>query len=267
MARSDLGLGRLKSADRDEDEKYLMRRALPPDRPPAPAINSWDLPAKQLRFQGATGTCVEHGGVHFLKCAPMKTRSEAKLPPQFSLYRKIVLVDEWPSNDGESTAPVSGLQSGTSVRALMKVLVSEGYVEGYAWEFTYSPASEWVRRNGPVIVGTSWYESMFNLTREGFAKITPTTTLAGGHCYLWVGSNTKRGIDLWANSWEHWGVDRKAFTSKAGTVTLANSTQRGFFLTSAEDTERLIHEDGEVTTATEKRWKPKVVTLPLPQAA
>lgn len=268
MARSDLGLGRLKSADRDEDEKFLLRRALPDDRPPAPAINSWDLPASQLRFQGRTGTCIEHGGVHFLKAAPVRTRSEAKLPAQFSLYRKIVLVDEWSANDYEATTTdPEQLQSGSSVRALMKVLVAEGYVEGYGWEFTYSPASEWVRRNGPVIVGTNWYESMFNLTREGFAKITPTTTLAGGHCYLWVGSNTKRGIDLWANSWERWGIDRRAFTSKAGSVTLANSTQRGFFMTAAEDTERLIHEDGEVTTATEKRWKPKLVTLPLPQAA
>lgn len=267
MSRTDLMLGRLKSADRDQDEKYLLRRALPPDRPPAPATNSWDLPASQLRFQGNTGTCVEHGGIHFLKCAPRKTRSEKTLPAQYTLYPKIVLVDEWPSNDSEATGPPSGMQSGTSVRALMKVLEAEGFIEGYGWEFTYSPASEWVRRNGPVIVGTNWYDSMFNLTTEGFAKITPTTTLAGGHCYLWVGSNTKRGIDLWANSWERWGIDRKAFTSKASIVTLANSTQRGFFMTSAEDTERLIHEDGEVTTATEKKWRPKMVTMPQPVAA
>jgi len=266
MSKSGRGLGRVLSADRDEDEKYLLRRALPEDRPPAPAVNSWDLPASQLRFQGATGTCVEHGGIHFLKCAPLRTRSEKVLPDQYSLYREIVLVDEWSSNDSEATADVSGLQSGTSVRALMKVLVAKGFIDGYGWEFTYSPASEWVRRNGPVIVGTTWYESMFNLTTEGFAKITPTTGIAGGHCYLWVGSNTRRGIDLWANSWEKWGIDRKAFTSKPGSVTLANSTQRGFFLTAAEDTERLIHEDGEVTTATEKRWRPKMVTLPQPQA-
>lgn len=266
-AKPGRGLGRVPSADRDEDEKYLLRRALPVDRPPAPAVNSWDLPAKQLRFQGNTGTCVEHGGIHFLKCAPIKTRSEKVLPAQFSLYRKIVLEDEWPANDGEANADVSGLQFGTSVRALMKVLERLGFIEGYGWEFTYSPASEWVRRNGPVIVGTRWYDSMFNLTTEGFARITPNTGVAGGHCYLWVGSNMKRGIDLWANSWEKWGVDRRAFTSKAGSVTLANSTQRGFFLTAAEDTERLIHEDGEVTTATEKRWKPKTITLPLPRAA
>ena len=126
MSSRGRGLGRLKSADRDQDEKYLLRRGLPPDRPPAPAVNSWDLPASQLRFQGDTGTCVEHGGVHFLKCAPTRTRSEAKLPAQFTLYPKIVLVDEWSSNDHEATGPVSGMQSGTSVRALMKVLVAEG---------------------------------------------------------------------------------------------------------------------------------------------
>lgn len=267
-SRNDLGTGRVKSADRDQDEKYLLRRALPADRPPAPAVNSWDLPASALRFQGKTSTCVDHGGVHFLKCAPRRTRSEKILPAQFSLYRKCVAIDEWTSNDHEATAEPSGLNSGTSVRALMKVLVAEGFIEGYGWEFTYSPASEWVRRNGPVIVGTNWYESMFNLTREGFAKISPTTTGTSlGHCYLWVGSNTKRGIDLWANSWEKWGIDRRAFTSKPGAVTLANSTQRGFFMTAAEDTERLIHEDGEIAAATEKRWKPKTITLPLPRAA
>ena len=265
MPQGNKGLGRIKSADRDLDEKYLLRRAMPISRPPAPATNSWDLPAKFLRDQGSTSTCVEHAGIHFLMCAPRKTRSEKMLPDQFDLYRKMVGIDEWPSNDGETGDP-STMNSGTSVRALMKVLEAEGFIAGYGWEFTYSPASEWVRRNGPVILGTTWYDSMFNLTTEGFAKITPTTGVAGGHAYLWIGSNTKRGIDLFANSWGKWGVDRKAFTSKAGTVTLANSTQRGFFMMGAEDTERLIHDDGEVATATEKRWKPKTITLPLPQA-
>jgi hypothetical protein len=263
MAREDLGLGRRAPPDRDNDAAYLMARALPSAaarlEDPPPAKRSWGLPSAALRFQGATGTCTEHGGVHLVKASPIATRAEARLWPQFSAYREYILEDEWADNDHEATGPDSGLQFGSSVRAMVKWLVKRGYAGGYAWAFKRSDASLWVRTRGPVVVGTNWYEAMFNLSTEGFAKIPPNDPLAGGHCYLWCGADERRGVDLWANSWTRWGISRRAFSAKAGTVTLGNTPpeQRGFFLTAAEVTERLIHEDGEVATVTETRWKPK----------
>lgn len=262
MGREDYGLGRKAPPDRDEDEKYLMLRALPSgaarmENPP-PAKKSWGLPASALRFQGNTGTCTEHGIVHLVKASPIATRSEKRLWPQFSAYREYILYDEWKGNDHEATQPDGALQFGSSVRAACKWLVDHGYAGGYAWAFRREPASLWVRTRGPVVMGTNWYDSMFNLTTEGFAKISGS--MAGGHCYLWIGSDERRGVDLFANSWDHWGIDRRAWHAKAGTVTLGNSTARGFFMLAAEDTERLILEDGEVATVTETRWKPK--TLP-----
>jgi hypothetical protein len=266
VRREDLGLGRKAPPDRDGDPLYLMERELPSgprrlEKPP-PVKKSWGLPPSQLRFQGGTGTCTEHGAIHLVKASPIATRAESRLWPQFSAYREFILDDEWKGNDHESKSDdPAAYQFGSSVRAAMKWLVAKGYAGGYAWTFTRAPASLWVRTHGPVVAGTNWYSSMFNLTAEGFAKITPTATLDGGHCYCWIGADERRGIDLWANSWVRWGISRRAFSAKPGTVTLANSPvgDRGFFMTAAEVTERLINEDGEIATATETRWKPKAL--------
>ncbi len=271
MSREDFGLGRVAPPDRSDDASYLMARELPSGAArmadPSPAKRSWALPASALRFQGRTGTCTDHAAVHLVKATPIATRAESRLWPQFSAYREYVLTDEFPANDAEATGPDSGLQYGSSVRAAMEWLVLRGYAAGYAWAFGRAPASLWVRTKGPVVLGTNWYESMFNLTSEGFARITPTTVLAGGHAYLYLGSDERRGVDLCANSWQRWGISRRAFSAKAGSVTLGNSpaNDRGFFLLAAEDTERLINEeDGEAATVTETRWKPKIITAAAP---
>jgi hypothetical protein len=260
--RDDLGLGRKAPPDRDKDEQYLMLRGLPSmaaraDKPP-PVKKAWGLPPSALRHQGNTGTCTEHGAVHLVKASPIATRAEKHLWPQFSAYREYILYDEWKSNDHEATGPDEGLQGGSSVRAAMKWLVDHGYASGYVWTFQRAPASLWVRTRGPVVVGTNWYDSQFNLTSEGIAKISGS--VAGGHCYLWCGADERRGLDLYANSWDRWGIDRRAF-SNPRRYTLGNTApdQRGFFMMAAEDTERLIHEDGEVASVTETRWKPKAL--------
>lgn len=267
MARTDLGLGRKAPPDRDGDPNYLMVRALASVterlEDPPPMKRSWGLPARFLRHQGATGTCTEHGSYHLVVGSPIATRSQSKLWPQYSAYREYILDDEWPGNDAEATGPDSGLQFGSSVRAAMKWLQKKGYISGYAWAFQRSPASLWVRTKGIVVQGTNWYESMFNLTTEGIAKITKTTTLAGGHCYAWIGADEHRGLDLYANSWDNWGIDRRAFSSSKYTLGNTPKELRGFFMMAAEDTERLIHEDGECATATETKWKPQ----PLGKAA
>jgi hypothetical protein len=268
MADERFGMGRVAPPDRDHDADYLMARALPSAAArladPPPSKKSWSLPASMLRHQGATGTCTEHGAYELVVAAPIATRAPARLWPQFSAYREYILDDEWPANDGEATGPDSGLQFGSSVRAAMRWLVAKGYASGYAWAFHRAPASLWVRTRGPVVLGVNWYESMFNLTSEGIAKIAPTTTLAGGHSFAWIGADERRGLDLFANSWDRWGISRRAFSARPGTVTLGSTPpeQRGFFMMAAEDTERLISEDGEAATTTETRWRPRTTILP-----
>lgn len=230
---TDFGLGRIYSAD-ERDKQYLMRTALPSTakRMAAPIITkkTWALKPPVLN-QGKTGTCVAHAWTNFLRCAPTQTTKRIDSP--YDLYRKVVLLDEFPSNDAEATAPDLELQGGTTVRAGAAAMVAETRLQQYLWAFDLSTTIEWLLTKGPVVFGTTWYDGMFAVGKNGL--VTVSGSVAGGHAFLVRGADTKARIVICANSWgDTWG--------KGGT----------FFL-SFSDFERLIHEQGEVCTAIEKK--------------
>lgn len=221
-------LGRIYTPD-PRDEKYLMARTLV--GVPTVTKKTWTLRTPRLD-QGATGTCVAHGWTNFLRAAPLQTRKGIDKP--YDLYRKIVAIDEYPANDSEASAPDSGLQYGTSVRAGAKVLTTEGRLAQYLWAFNLQDALHWVLSNGPVVLGTNWYTGMFSPDSKGFVRIGPGDKLEGGHCFIWRGADRKKGVARFQNSWgTGWGLG-------------------GEFLMDFSTLERLILENGEACTATEK---------------
>lgn len=254
----EYGLGRIAPPDRDKDELYLARRGIVlRDLIRAPKKRAWGFDENDHRDQIETSTCVEHAGYGVVMAQPFVPRRAVWA--QFALYPKIVRVDEWAENDHEATAPPSGMLFGTSIRALMKVLVAEGFIAGYAWEFSRDPGSLWLRTKNALAAGTNWYSSMSAVDAEGFVRITPNAVLRGGHGYTWIGADETRGVDLWLQSWQRkWGVSRLAFTKPWLWKLLPPSLQRGpYFMTAAETTDRLIREDGELATPTEHRWRPQ----------
>jgi len=185
--------------------------------------------------------------MHFLRCAPVQT---AKLGySAFDLYRELVLLDEWHSNDGEATAPDSGLNFGSSVRAGVKALEARGHIAQYVWAQNLSTAVDFLTEHGPIILGTNWYDGMFNVDREGYARIKPNDPVAGGHAYLARAVDTRKARVRIVNSWsERWGQGGEAWLS-------------------FQDLERLIHEDGEACGPVEKRLiKKPAVTVADPRA-
>jgi len=237
------GFGRRFSRD-DRDHDFLMRRMLADAREVAlPSRKSWRIQATALD-QGSTGTCVGHGWRNFLRCAPVKTEKTG--PSAFDIYREAVKLDPWADNDDEATLPDGdpGLDSGTSVRAGAQAVTKLGRLKSYVWAFELQPAVEWVLTTGPVVLGTNWYSSLSRPDAEGISRITPTANVVGGHAFLWRGANTKRALALCSNSWgDEWG-------------------RSGEFFLPFRDLERLIHEDGEVCTAVEKRLGAKTVVPP-----
>lgn len=223
------GLGRIFTPD-PNDQKFMMARTLTP----SPVTKKlWAL-RKPVLDQGNTGTCVAHGWTNFLRASPMRTTKGIDKP--YDLYRKIVVVDEYPTNDFEATAPDDQLQSGTSVRAGAKVVTTEGRLASYLWAFNLADALSWVLSSGPVVLGTNWYSGMFAVDSGGFAHIAAGDTVAGGHCYLWRGADSKRGVGRFQNSWGGgWG-------------------KGGEFLMEFKDIERLITEQGEACTAVEQKF-------------
>jgi len=218
------GLGRIFVPD-DRDQRFLMARKLAGPTEPLPVKKTWRFRGGALD-QGDTGTCVGNGWEGFLHAEPIEPNA-TELDAQ-AIYRAARLIDGDDPND---------LQAGSSVRAGAQAVTKSGKLTSYLWAFNTREMAEWILRFGPVVAGTDWMTSMFQPTVEGFVKITPTATIAGGHCYLVRGANTKQGVFTCTNSWGYrWG-------------------KRGHFYMSFEDMETLMHRDGEAATAIQQRVK------------
>jgi len=165
---------------------------------------------------------VGHAWTHFLECAPIQHPETGTIVDPFHVYREAQKVDEWP---GES-------YDGTSVRAGAKVLQSEGFIGAYRWGFTLEEIARHVWTTGPVVLGTSWYSSMFSPNAMGFVEAKGD--FVGGHAYLMEGVNMDNRTCRFLNSWsESWGVARGRFRMTFDTL------------------EALLADDGEACMATE----------------
>jgi len=108
-----------------------------------------------------------------------------------SLYSDATRLDpfpgEWPVDDTGST----GL-------AVAKAAQRGGYLSGY--QHILEPAAlAAALQEGPVIVGTYWYDSMFETDLNGLITVDFTSPIVGGHEY--VLDEVKPGFFGFRNSW------------------------------------------------------------------
>jgi hypothetical protein len=122
---------------------------------------------------------------------------------------------------------------GTHDRALAKVLVAQGRIERYLWAQTPAELRAWVLTTGPVMVGTNWYERMFDPGPD--RRLRPEGAVVGGHEWLVRGFCPGLGYRM-RNSWgPGWGARGEAWISE-------------------EDLVRLVFEEGgDALGAVEKR--------------
>lgn len=221
MTDSLIGLGRRHAPD-DRDKAYLLQA---PRKTSAPTSRTWT--SFGVLDQGATSMCVAYAGTKYLTSSPI--RNKPPMPPA-DLYRQAQLVDEWPGEDPDS---------GTSVRALFKVLKRIGYVKEYRWAYDVETLVQQVLGVGPVVCGTNWYYDMMDPDRWGY--IQPTGSSMGGHAWLIIGASRTRvnpdktfGAVRMINSWgPNWGP------------------QNGRAWITFRDLAKLLNEDGEACVATE----------------
>lgn len=229
------GLGRIFNPD-DRDLQHLMAPLLPPPSVPLPVSKLWAFDGDPLN-QGATGTCVGHGWEHFLHCEPVVTQDIED--DAIGIYKASRTLSGLDPND---------LGAGSDVRAGAQVVSSRGQLSEYLWSFNAREVAEWILTQGPVVMGTRYYDSMFSPDPSGLISISKTATVRGGHCYLLRGADTQHGTFTGTNSWgPGWG-------------------KGGHFTISFEDIERLVHEDGEACTAVQVELVKKSVTVVKTQA-
>lgn len=206
------GLGRLYQPDA-RDKKFLLKKLLP-DKP-RPKTKQWAC--NWSGDQKDTPQCVGFAWHALLRSKPVLQRK----PVAATIYQEAQKVDEWEGEDYE----------GTSVRGGAKALQEAGKIQAYGWAFDLETILQWLGTKGPVVLGTDWYETMFDPDSAGRVHIGGE--VAGGHAYLCIGYDEKREALLCQNSWgKSWG-------------------KNGRFWIPYVDALVLIHDQGEACTPTE----------------
>ena len=103
--------------------------------------------------------------------------------------------------------------TGSSGNAVCKAGRLLGYLKSWRWTFSFMSFLGALARS-PVLVGTEWYEGMFDPNPHGF--IHPSGDMLGGHEYLVLGCDVDRKTVTILNSWgEGWGQHGRAHLSWA----------------------------------------------------
>jgi hypothetical protein len=200
--REELGLGRLIQPD--------IRNQLFPARAILAAEGLTQVPLEELgnpnkpgtRFwhdlngwhqQGNTGQCVGFGTANWLEDSPVT--HPAFDPDGHKIYCQCCARDIWSENDG------CDVQFGTSVLASAKWMKEVGIVSSYLWALDADTAYRWLLTKGPLLVGFTFYNSMFDMRKEADARgnmrqymiVDPSQGGADqGHCFQIT------GINIWA---------------------------------------------------------------------
>lgn len=247
MANTERSFGRLHAPDaRDAD--FSMRLALDPliakYFPKGLPEGTRHYQPGPRRDQKSTGTCVSHGVTLRIESAPVMQPLPQKLTP-YDLYRKIVLLDEFPGNDKEATAPDSGLQSGTSVRAGLKAGQQLGCFPTYLWAQSVDDVRAWhLAGFGGVVLGLNWKSSMMDTDNEGFIRYTGS--VEGGHCVASTG---------WTDTIKHRGKLTKAIRIQNSWALPWGDKGSGRAWMAVEDFAQALADQGEAGAPTEIKVK------------
>jgi hypothetical protein len=193
--------------------------------PPSPSGDVKWADNDPVLDQGQQGTCVGHGTAQWGNTLPVDDKFTHE--DALDLYYQATVFDGQPD---DPRAPGGG-QQGASVRSGMKALQKKGRLSAYAVTQDVATIRAWVTTKGPVVLGTDWYSDMFNPNDLGY--VTPTGSVAGGHCYTIIGDLVSESAAYLINSWgTDWGL-------------------KGYFKMKWADVQALQNQSGEAWTALE----------------
>jgi hypothetical protein len=150
-----------------------------------------------------------------------------------ALYRIVTRLDPY---DGAWEPDDTGSDGLSAAKGLMTVVRGKRYINGYTHIFGEDHLRAAIQY-GPCIVGTNWYDSMFDTDQAGNVSISGQ--VAGGHEWTVLGYNADRDAYAALQSWGEWGVP----------IPEAHVTTGGFWVPS-EVMRRLLSEGGDATQFT-----------------
>lgn len=214
-------LGRVQAPpSRDSDYPFALGLTGVPELSALPQSRYWTEGPQKLN-QGNLGACVAFAGANWKQSRPTTTQ----------------VTNQSAIDDYYACKAIDGLPPGTEGtydRALMQVYQSQGRITRYLWAQNPDEFKRWILGVGPVLIGTPWYEQMFNPDEKHFLTIGGNEV--GGHETLIRGYSNYRKAYALQNSWGPlWGNNGNAWLRE-------------------EDLPRLIWRSwGDACTAEEKR--------------
>lgn len=164
-----------------------------PDPDPARSV-VWELPDPVLD-QGDTPHCGGFGGSQWGNLSPVN--DHYRNADGHALYYEAVAIGGYP-----------GTEDGVESRWVAQALQARGRLSTYAFAKSAAEVRDWVRSEGPVMMGTDWTEDMFSPDETGL--ITPTGAVVGGHFWVIAGDlieDHPGDMALCLNSWgDPWGT-------------------------------------------------------------
>lgn len=233
MPDNEYHLGRLPEQDA-RDEGFLAK-ALLPERAQLEFLTGYKYwSSVHWNDQGSSGMCVGFNSINWWEDGPI-THPRIELDP-VEFYKDACLKDGWPANDNGDP------DFGTSIHAAAKVMKDRKWVDTYLWGQDIITIVNWIRTKGPVLVGTTWYNSMFDTeykddgsgTKREMLVINEADGVAGGHCWIWDGVN----------------IEKRVIRGKLGSWTRTFGDD-GYCWMTFDTAERLMEEDSEMMMAAE----------------
>lgn len=171
-----------------------------------------DLPSEMvlengmILDQGEDGTCVGHAWVAWENCRPRGAKIQQGHKVALEWYDLATTKDPWPDNDGDRS-------SGTSTQAGAEVALEWGLGLAYVWAETLEAVDAFIcGEEGPVVMGTFWYRSMFRPDSEGYVTVDLASGRAGGHEWLLFGiteddyGRLYHAQNSWGKEWADGGI-------------------------------------------------------------
>lgn len=160
--------------------------------------------------QGNLGACTGFAAVGCLGHHPfIDTLSNTTLTNDTGrdVYHRATTLDSisgtWPPTDTGST----GLAAAKALKAL-------GWISGYQHSFSLDSVKT-ALQSGPVIMGTNWYNSMFDPDGSGVVTVNQYSGIAGGHEYI-CDEYRDDGYFGFTNSWsDTWGANGRFYMTEA----------------------------------------------------